>query len=137
MIKKNENQTSNKQRADEIKKNSSKSSENSVAGLPENSSSTTSDQVQVDSSLSVVISSTLQENGMVNAKAQTSGSGTCVFEYKTSGDKPVINQVSVNGTTCESSIPEVQFAKLGGWNLNVTYYSNGQKAETNQNVTIN
>jgi hypothetical protein len=127
---------SHKQKADEIKRDSPKVSQDNTAGLPQNSTSITPDKVQTSSSLSVVISSVLQENGKVTTIAQVNGSGTCVFEYTTSGDKPVINQVSVNGTTCESSVPEVQFAKLGVWNLKVTYYNNEMKAEAQQDVTI-
>lgn len=130
-------------RADEIKKNTPEKSSgknnstSSSNGLPNDSTEKTTDQVPTDSSLSVTITSTSQSNGQVKASAQTSADGTCVFQYTTDGDKPVVSQVEASNSSCSTSIPEVQFAKLGAWQLKVTLYSNSKKAETTTNVTIN
>lgn len=116
---------------DETKKTSS-------AGLPDNSTNLTSDQVPTSSSLSVNIASSSQANGFVKATANTNGSGTCVFSYRPADDgMPVTRQVEASGNTCSVNISQNEFTYLGTWTLKVTYYSNGTKAEASQNVTIN
>ncbi len=120
----------------ESKKKKNQQKNSAGVGLPNNSETITSDQIPQSSTLSISILSTSQENGKVTAAAQTNGEGTCVFSYTTDGDKPVINQVAVQVNICQSSISEVQFAKLGVWSLKVTYYNNEQKAEAQANVTI-
>ena len=72
----------------------------------------------------------------MSAEAKVSRDGTCVFQYTTNGDKPVISQVPSSEGLCKSSIPEVEFAKLGEWILKVTFYNNGEKIEAVKNVTI-
>ncbi len=105
-------------------------------GLPDNSSSTTSDDVP-SSSDTINITSFSQENGQVRASATVShNEGTCVFLYTTEGDKPVTQQVAVENSTCRSAVGEVSFSKLGTWNLKVTYYRNAQKAEAVRDVEI-
>lgn len=105
-------------------------------GLPENSSSTTSDEVPL-SNETVSISEFSQSDGSVRATASVSANeGTCVFLYTTEGDKPVTQQVSVKDSSCHSSIAEVNFSKLGDWLLKVTYYRNAEKVEAMQNVEI-
>lgn len=107
-------------------------------GLPDNSSSVTSDQVETNSEMSVDIISASQSNGMVRAAASTSGSGSCVFLYSPEdGGKPVSKTVSVSGSTCNFSTSQNEFTYLGQWKLTVTYYNGGKKAEASQNVTIN
>ena len=130
---KHETQTSTKQRADQIKKNANSNKEN----LPSNSESKTSEEVPASTTKSIVIISTSQSSGKVEATAQTSDDGTCVFQYTTEGDKPVTSQSTTTTKTCTSSIPEVQFSKLGTWKLTVTLYVNNEKAEATKDVAIN
>lgn len=127
------NQTS-KQAISDNKDNSSELTE----GLPKDSSSITSDQVPTNPNLSVAITDTSQIDGLVKATAKTSGNGTCVFLYQPADNgKPITQQVNVSAdNTCSVSIPEASFAYLGSWQLNVTYYSNEEKTEVSQNVTI-
>lgn len=101
---------------------------------------TTTDQIPVSSNLSVTITNFQQVNSLINSSASISGNsseGTCVFTYSTPGSKPVVDQVSSKSSVCSSIIPEVQFSKLGSWNLNIVFYLNDGKAEGNKNVTIN
>lgn len=86
----------------------------------------------------ISIDSITQSNGTVLAKATSSaGSGTCVFTYTTEGDRPVIRTTDLTGGSCSSNIPEVEFSRIGTWNLNVTIYIDGKKTEANQSVEIN
>lgn len=124
-------------RADEIKRNAPKRSTASSGGLSNDTTNKTTDQVPTDSTLSVTINSTTQSNGQVQATAKTSTNGTCVFQYTTEGDKPVISEVEATNYLCSTSIPEVQFAKIGTWQLKVTLYNNGKKAEVTTDVTVN
>lgn len=126
--------TNGSAKKDEMAKD--KTSNSSGSGLPENSTSTTSDQVPTNPALSVSITSTSQANGMVNASAKTSGDGTCVFLYTKEGDKPASRQVPASSGSCSSSIPAVE-VPYGSVKLTVTYYNGGKKAEATQNVTIN
>lgn len=105
-------------------------------GLPDNSPTITTDQVPTSDDLSVDITSTSQEAGVVKASAKTSGSGTCVFLYTTEGDKPVTHQSESSNGSCHASINEIEFSKLGQWQLKVTYYQDNKKAEVTQDVTI-
>lgn len=128
-------QTSNKQRADEVKRDAKNNS--NKEGLPSNSESKTSDQVPTSTTSSISITSTSQSSGKVEATAQASDEGICVFQYTTEGDRPVTIQSTTNSKTCTSSVPEVQFSKLGTWKLTVTLYVNDEKAEATRDVTIN
>lgn len=115
-------------------------SDSKNTNLPTNSTSKTSDQVPISDALSVSISNTSQSNGIVSAAIKITGSdenGTCVFTYSTPGDRPVVQEVTSSNNICQSNIPEVQFSKIGVWNLNVTFYQNNARAEASQNVTIN
>ena len=132
---KHDAQTSNKQRADQVKRDAKKN--DNKEGLPSNSESKTSDQVPTSTTKSISIASTSQSNGKVEAIAQASDDGTCVFLYTSEGDKPVTTQSTTNSKTCTSSVPEVQFAKLGLWKLTVTLYVSNEKAEATKDVTIN
>lgn len=85
----------------------------------------------------ITITSTSQSSGKVSATAQLStDTGDCVFSYTTEGDRPVIAKAPAIKSVCAVSTPEVEFSKLGDWNLNVTAYTNGKKAEVNKIVTI-
>lgn len=106
-------------------------------GLPDNSATTTTDQVETSSALSVKITSTSQSNGIVFAKATTNGTGTCEFLYKPGdGGKPVSKTVSVSAKSCSFSASQNEFNYIGKWTLKVTYYSGGKKVEAVKNVTI-
>lgn len=109
----------------------------STAGLPVNPMNTTTDSVSANPELKISITSVLQNNGFVTANVTANGNGTCVFLFQPSdGGKPVTNQVAATNNTCVSSISETQFAFLGLWKLTTTYYNNGNKVETSQDVTI-
>lgn len=117
--------------------NGGKDSTTPSTGLPDESTSTTSDQVPTSDTLSVSIITTSQSNGMVRASATTNGSGTCVFQYKPAdGGKPVTKQVEVTNNGCSFEASQNEFSYLGKWTLTVTYYSNNSKAEATQDVTI-
>jgi len=130
-------QTSNQQRAEDIKNSvPEKDSDTNSSGLPVNNDGT-SDNVPVDETMSVSISSFSQSNGLVKASAATSVTGTCVFQYTTPDDKPVVDQQPSINNACSSSISEVSFSKLGSWQLKVTLYSDGKKIEDTKDVSIN
>ncbi len=124
--------------SDEIKaQGKNDKNQNSSAGLPEKSNSSTTDEVPSDPQLSVSIVTTDQANGLVTASANTSqATGTCVFLYSTPQDKPVTRQVGVNDSHCSVSIPQNEFSYIGQWTLKVTYYSDGKKTEVEKSVTI-
>ncbi len=107
--------------------------------LPNNSTSTTTDKIPTSEDLRTTITSTSQKDGTVYAEAIITGAtaeGTCVFTYTTPEDRPVVQQVTSANKTCKSSIPEVQFSKLGTWNLQVIFYLNNVKSEANKSVSI-
>lgn len=84
-----------------------------------------------------------QANGTASASATVSaqGTGTCYFNFSSSDTKPVSrtaqsqNQASVQ--ICSVQIPEVEFTKLGAWQMLVSFTQNGAKVEETKNVTIN
>lgn len=125
--------------ADEIKRKAPEKNTSSKHSddLPDDATSKTTDDIPVDPTLSIIISSTSQSEGQVKATAEASTSGTCVFQYETEGDKPVVVQSETSGNICSSSVPEVQFAKIGSWQLKLTFYSGGKKIEAIKDVTIN
>lgn len=134
----------NQQKAqDEAQTKSSKTAvESSDPNSTKNNSvsTATSDEIAESKDFTVQISATDQVNGTVTASAKINNSpdsGTCVFTYTTTDDKPVIQQVSSSNNVCSSSIPEVQFSKLGTWNLAVSFFVNDRKAEATKSVTIN
>lgn len=116
------------------------SSDTQSSNLPDNSASITPDKVPVSEDLRTSITSTSQKDGTVYAEASIAGTdkeGTCVFTYTTPDDRPVVQQVTSASKICKSSIPEVQFSKLGTWNLQVVFYLNNVKSEANKSVSIN
>lgn len=107
------------------------------------STDTTSQEIETTDAVTVALGSLSQSNGTVNASAtmtNASADGVCVFLFTTEGDKPVTREVNSSMTgqqrTCSTSIPEVEFSKLGTWKLNVTFYLNNQKSEASEDVTI-
>lgn len=102
-------------------------------------SNTTADDVPVSTDLAVTEVNANQADGFVNASAQISGGsqeGTCVFSFETTDGRPVVKQ-SAGTTNCSIRIAEVEFDKLGEWNLTVTFYSQNTKASAGRKVTIN
>lgn len=106
---------------------------------PSNESVSTNDEVATSDTLKISITSHSQSNGIIKSSAQITGSkaGKCVFTYTTDGDRPVVRETNLSNGICGIEIPEVEFTKLGSWNLKVTFYALNSKAEVNQNVTIN
>ena len=85
----------------------------------------------------IKILSVSQSNGKVDSVAQVnSDTGICVFQYTTDGDKPVTTQSTVMSKECRSSVPEIQFSRLGVWKLTVIFYINNEKVEAVQDVTV-
>lgn len=111
--------------------------------LPTNSTNIAPSDVPTSTKLEVAINAVTQQAGKVEASATISGannSGTCVFTFTIAEERPVIRQVSsnfVNPHTCSMTASEVEFSKVGVWNLKVIYYLNNTKAEATKNVTIN
>lgn len=103
----------------------------------------TSDQIPANPDLSLQITELNQQNNTVTARAviTSSGSGNCVFSFATPEGRPVVKQVAsqtANGSQgCSVSIPEVEFDKLGEWELTVSFYYNNAKAEASRKVMIN
>ena len=76
-----------------------------------------------------------QSGGAVRSSISVNGGsgGSCEFNFSTEGDRPIVKNVEMKSEKCEVSIPEVEFAKLGDWQLVVKY---GQKS-ANKTVNIN
>lgn len=121
------------QQRDNVKANYEKDK----SDIPYNSQIITTSEVPVSRSESITIISASQSNGKVEAVAQTSSEGTCVFQYTIDGDKPVTSQSVTKSKQCSNSVSEVQFSKLGTWKLTVTLYINNNRVETSRDVTIN
>ena len=124
----------NKKISNDIKSNSKPISKD--ADIPENSASKTSQDIPKSTIKTITLISTSQTNGNVDAVATTSAEGYCAFQYTTTDDKPVVSQSNTSNKQCVSSIPEIQFSKLGTWKLTATYYADNEKAETTKDVTI-
>lgn len=112
-------------------------SDKDVSSQPNNDTPVTPPSGQT----SISIANFSQQNSMVNISANitnvTSG-GSCIFNFSHENTRPVIRQVSSDGKTCSSSIPEVEFSIVGIWQLNISFYQGDTKVtETKQNVTIN
>lgn len=120
-------------RAEEVKQDAPTVTENSNTSQQQG---LTSEQIPVSTAATVTIASFSQEDGVVRASAQVSGEGTCVFQYTTDGDKPVVQEAAVSAKSCSSERPEVEFSKIGTWSLKVTYYVNNERAEAVRDVTI-
>ena len=108
-------------------------------GASTGATSTTSNEIPTSDSIAITVDSVVQADRQINASAVVTGattSGICVFSFTTPDAKPVVKQTSSANNACSVSISEVEFDKLGIWNLNVTFFINDTKAEVNQNVTI-
>ena len=103
----------------------------------------TADQVPISSQLSVSQLDFLQNNGRVAATAtvnSTSSTGECVFSFTIPEGRPVVKQVTSatesDKQRCGVSIPEVEFDKLGQWEMVVTFYQGGTKGSASRSVNI-
>lgn len=103
----------------------------------------TSDQIPSNPQLSVSISNFSQANGEVKAEALingSSGDGTCVFNFSTPEGKPVVKELASSTTgneqLCSLTLTEVEFDKIGTWELTVTFYKDGAKSVASKNVEV-
>lgn len=91
----------------------------------------------------LLIKSFEQSSGTIKATAiiNSNETGTCYFGFSSSGTKPVsrTNQSKTDASNqiCSVEIPEVEFTKLGQWNMLISFTKNNAKVENSQNVTIN
>ena len=76
-----------------------------------------------------------QSGGVVKSSVNVSGvtGGNCEFNFSTEADRPVVKSVPLSGGTCSVVIPEAEFARLGEWQLVVSYESKS----VNKKVQIN
>jgi hypothetical protein len=76
-----------------------------------------------------------QSGGMVSSSVAINGigNGRCEFIFSTPQDRPVSRTVEVASGTCSASIPEVEFAKLGEWNLAVNFGGKSVSRKVNIN----
>jgi len=127
--------------ADNIKKNSSNSTDGSSV-KQDNGESSSVEVPKTDGTLSdsvgVTISGFSQSGGTVTTSATVTGStgGICYFIFSTEDAKPVNRSSALNGNSCSTSISEVEFSKLGTWKLTVSYVNGDKNKEASQNVTI-
>lgn len=103
----------------------------------------TAEQIPTSSQLSVSGLDFQQNNGRVAAAAVVDSSttaGECVFSFTTLEGRPVVKQstsVTESGIQkCSVSIPEVEFDKLGQWEMVVTFYQGGTKSSATRSVNI-
>jgi hypothetical protein len=89
--------------------------------------------VPVSTALGVTITKLEQANGSVVISGSVTGAtaGTCVAEFTTAEDKPVIKEIkaTASGTsaTCGPiTIDEVEFSYLGDWSAKLTFYTADQ-----------
>ncbi len=120
----------------ELSSNESSTKSSSASGTE---STSNSEDIPVSTALAVTGIKLSQESGFVNASAQISGStqaGTCVFSFTATDSRPVVKEASAT-SDCSIKIAEVEFDKIGEWNLSVTFYQQNTKATAEQKVTIN
>lgn len=122
---------------DSAKQNSANTIKPPAAEADTSSESVKESVPEAEATVSII--SAQQSGNMVEANAKlSSGDGSCVFTYTTAdNDKPVIDKKASVNSACSSSLSANQFSRIGAYNLNVTVYINGKKAEANQSVTIN
>jgi hypothetical protein len=107
-------------------------------------SSATSQDIPSSSTLGIAIDSFGQASGIVTSKATVAGaasSGSCVFSFTTTDGKPVVKEVASTQSgsmqACTVAVSEVEFDKIGSWNLAVTFYKDNTKTTATQDVQIN
>lgn len=98
-----------------------------------------SDDIPVNPALAITNIGFSHSEGFINASAEVTGAtqeGVCVFSFETNEGRPVV--VQANGSTdCTVKIPEVEFDKIGAWNLTVTFYQDNQKTSLSKEVVVN
>ncbi len=64
-----------------------------------------------------------QSGGVVKSSVDISGAtgGNCEFNFSTEADRPVVRSVPLGSGVCSVAIPEAEFARLGEWELVVSY----------------
>jgi len=64
-----------------------------------------------------------QAGGMIKSSVNISGvtGGNCEFNFSTEADRPVVKLTALSNGACSVEIPEVEFARLGEWQLAVSY----------------
>ena len=130
---KNQESDMNEAKSDSVSSNSSK---------PDTDKDTAEENTPINKpgpSPTLTVSDFRQSNGIVYATTQitqSSNSGSCVFTYTAKDSKPVVQEVVSTNTQCVSSIPEVQFDKVGNWNLKVSFNAQNTKLEVSKDVTI-
>lgn len=102
-------------------------------------SNQTTEQTPISTDISISLLSQTQADGLIKVAAKATGTtgGRCVFSFTTEGDRPVVRESSLSSGACNVEIPEVEFSKIGVWNLNISLHVNNTRTEVNQNVTIN
>lgn len=104
----------------------------------------TTESVPESDSFSLTSPLVSQQNGRVNASATINGvtsvsnGDKCVFLFEADGAKPVVRESNdINTTKCSiSDIPEVEFDIIGTWNLKITLFANGKRAEVTRQAEI-
>lgn len=107
--------------------------------LPNNSDTSTTDQIPSSGTMSLEISQLEQSGDTINVTAKASGSdkeGTCVLTFSLPDEKPVVKQVNSVGMSCSLSISKLEFSRLGNWNLNAVFYQGESKTEANRVISI-
>jgi hypothetical protein len=111
-----------------------------------NANSGTATSTSTSSNTSISISSDDltfdQSNGTVKAGAtiDTNSKGSCQFNFSSPNTKPVLrtadSQSSGGSQICNVEISEVEFTKLGAWQMAVTFTTDGVSAQGTKDVTI-
>ncbi len=109
-------------------------------GLDNPDQSTTPEE---STTMTAKVSSFSQQNGTVTVSAAITGAaaaGRCTITFSSTDSRPVSREVSTaaEGVTqqCSVSIPEVEFDKLGEWNLAVLFITGTTRATVEQKVII-
>lgn len=114
-------------------------------GTPEKDSAASNEVKDIPASQDMKFSAFVfrQESGAVTVTAPVNGArtaGTCVFTFTSKDSRPVVRQVSSapkdTSQECMISIPEVEFDKIGGWQIEALFYTPENKTSSSQNVII-
>ena len=115
---------------------------NKNGDIKQNSNSPSQPEPKETNALSAKISSFSQQNGKVTAVANVSSSqvGKCTFSFSSLDSRPVSREVNSSeqesNQQCSATIPEVEFDKLGEWNLAVIFITGNSRATVEQKVII-
>lgn len=102
----------------------------------EQPSSTTTEQVPAATTGSIRITDLVQEKGFVNIGIEVSNFtvSKCVLSFTSDGAKPIVREQS--GGCHNTSIPQVEFEKIGDYTLTVTAYSASDKIQATQEINV-